>query len=174
MSRIQRNLVFFLGALFTITLLAVIWANISGSDDVRANFARWGLGAVVLEAVVLFGLVTRVIFRQPIYTITLAPPTDMPGFNVSRISWDREHCIALCAGKKFKINPVLGAMGASFEVRLPPSIFEKITDTEPVELQLVDRNGHRWEVRPFFVFQRPIALSYLDKREQVIATYGGA
>jgi hypothetical protein len=111
--------------------------------------------------------------RPPQYTITLAPPKDMQGLDVSRLAWERDKCFALCAGKEFKVRPVLGAMGASFEVRLAGEIFDVINDVEPVELQLVDRKGNRWETSPFFVYQQSVALSYIEEKEKIIASYGG-
>ena len=112
--------------------------------------------------------------RPSRYTITLAPPRDMAGLDVSRLVWDREKCFALCGGREFRVRPVLGATGASFEVRLAGEIFEVINDVEPVELQLVDRMGHRWETNSFYVYQQSVALAYRDSKEEIIASYGSA
>jgi Domain of unknown function (DUF4062) len=111
--------------------------------------------------------------RVPQYAITLAPPRDMPGFDVSRLDWDRDKCFAIFGERKFRVRPVLSG-GASFEIRLGREIVEAINDEEPMELELVDKRGHHWETRPFFVNQQSVALSYLDDREDIIASYGGA
>src|SRR5258708_7136807 len=85
MTKAQRNVLILLGTLVAITLLSVIWANVfSHNDEIKDNFAKWGLGAVVAEIIGLFVFVVRGIFRQRTYTITLGPPKDMPGFDVSR------------------------------------------------------------------------------------------
>ena len=56
MPKVQRNILLFLGTLVTLTVVAVIWTNVTGTPDDRAYFARWGLGAVVAEVVGLFVL----------------------------------------------------------------------------------------------------------------------
>jgi hypothetical protein len=110
-------------------------------------------------------------FQQLVYTITLGPPDDMQNLSLARISWDLDKCIVRCADTEVNVKPAFGHGG--FEVRLPPKVLAKISDTETLQLQLVDRKGLQWEVRPFFL-RTVVSLSYLCSEDDVKAAYGSA
>jgi hypothetical protein len=169
--KLQQNLVWLVGGLFALTVIAVLWANLVGSTDTRDAFARWGLLGVVGEVVALFVLITRGIVLPRTYSVTLGPPEDMPGFNFSRIAWDKDRCRALCAGLDMKVTPVRSAIGGSFEIVIPPEILAKTTETQPIELRLIDKKGYTWEVQSFHVFQRTVILEYMEQRDEIIAAY---
>lgn len=172
MPKFQQNLVWLVGGLFAITVVAVLWANLFGSSDARDAFAKWGLVGVVGEVVALFVLITKGILGPRTYSVTLGPPERMEGFNFSRIGWDKDRCRALCAGLEVKVTPVRSAIGGSFEIVIPSEILAKTTETQPIELQLIDKKGYKWEVEPFHVFQRTVTLAYLEATEQqIIAAY---
>lgn len=171
MSDTRQYLLAFLCLLILLTVLAVLAANmgwLDGTPQVEA-FAKWGLGVVLAEIMALFVFVTRNVFRQPTYSLMLSAPTDLPGLDVMRISWDRDKCFVSYGDKKVNVKPAFE--GVNFEIRLPPKIIDKITDTDAVEVELVDKKGNRWVTQSVFLFRRTMSLIYLESRETIIKSY---
>jgi hypothetical protein len=109
-------------------------------------------------------------FRQLIYTVTLAPPKEMPFF-LTRVAWDHKQCFVRCADTTVPVRPAFGHGG--YEVRLPSKILSKMTNTEPIELSLVDKKGLHWEVRPFLL-RTEVPLICMETDATVVASYGDA
>src|SRR4051794_26739043 len=94
MSRIRALLLIFLCILVSVTVLAVLAANtgLLGQTNVVLNFAKFGMAGVVAEIIALFIFVTKALFRQPVYSIVIGPPNEIPGFDITRISSDNKKC----------------------------------------------------------------------------------
>jgi hypothetical protein len=105
------------------------------------------------------------------YSVVISAPADMPGFDISQISWVDGKCFLAVRKKRVPINPAPGDAGVSFEIRIPADLFEEIDATDPVRFELVDAYDLRWEVGPFFVHQRPSRLVPRSKQSEILAKY---
>jgi hypothetical protein len=74
--------------------------------------------------------------------------------------------------KKSPNQPAPGDVGVSFEIRIPPDLFEEIQIADPVRFELTDAYDLRWDVGPFFVHQRPSRLVPRAKISEILARYG--
>jgi hypothetical protein len=73
---------------------------------------------------------------------------------------------------KKSIKPVLGQYGPALEVRLPQTVLDALGDTDTLELELLDANGNRRQVKPFFPSQIPLQLFCLEDRDKMLESYG--
>jgi hypothetical protein len=105
------------------------------------------------------------------YSVVISAPADMPGFDISQISWADGKCFLAVRKKKVPISPAPGDAGVSFEIRIPADLFQEIGATDPVRFDLVDAFDLRWEVGPFFVHQRPSRLVPRSKQSEILARY---
>lgn len=106
------------------------------------------------------------------YSVVISAPADMRGFDISQISWADEKCFLAVRKKKVSVIPTLAYAGVSFEIRIPPDLFEEIQLTDPVRFELVDAYNLRWEVGPFFVHQRSSPLVPRSKLSEILEKYG--
>jgi hypothetical protein len=107
------------------------------------------------------------------YSVVISRPEKLPEFDISQISWDPNKCFLNYSGKKRSVVPAPGLVGPGFEVRLPPDLMEEISHTEPIDIELVDMKGFRWQIRPFYVYQTSVKLVCLSNRATLLEAYGG-
>ena len=178
----QRNLLVFLCIIIFLTVIAVLAANLGFPNEsaTTQSFAKWGLGAVLVEIVGLFVFVAKGIFQRKAnaYSLVVGMPKELASLDVSQIAWDQKNCFLVLLTTKeeerFRIIPVAGALAPnSWEIKLPSTLSEKITETDPVYLLLTDSFGNRWEVGSFYLFQRSLSLKAPDKLK-LKADYGYA
>lgn len=179
MDSTQKTILYLLCGLVGITVIAVLGANLElfGKGEIVAEFAKWGLTAVLAEIVGLFVLIVRSnVFASATapYTLVISGADELEGFDITRISWDENQCFVRFGERSVNIRPALSAFGPAFEIRLSPEIAAKFPTDEPIELSLVDVNGLAWEVRPFFLHQRQLKLAPLASPNDIVATYGKA
>lgn len=176
MTATQRNLLIFLCTIVFLTVVAVLLANlgIPYENETTQTFAKWGLSAVLVEIVGLFVFVARGIFGHKIksYSLVITAPGDLPGLDIARVSWDGKKCFLLFKEERYPIQPTLSQVGPALEIRLPGVVYEKVDENDSLELILTDASGNQWEVRPFYLFQRPLTLSTLSDRQTIMAAYG--
>ena len=177
MNSAQKAILYLLSGLVCITVLAVLGANVGmfGDNKIVANFAQWGLGAVLAEIVGLFVLIVRSnVFSSAAtpYTLVISGANKLENFDITQIRWDESQCFVKFGEEAEKVQPVLSTVGPALEVRLSPQIVTKIRTDEPIELSLADIKGLIWEVRPFFLYQSQLKLSPSANRSDIIAAYG--
>jgi hypothetical protein len=134
------------------------------------GFCKMGMAGVIGEIIALFIFVTNHVFSNNTYSIIIGPPSNLPGFDITQIPWDFDKCYINFSGKRKLVRPALAAVGLNFEVRLPSEVLETITDTEPVDFEFIDKHGIRWEIRPFYIFQRSVPLVHVGNKNQIIDT----
>jgi hypothetical protein len=104
-----------------------------------------------------------------VYSVVISAEK-LPDLDITQITWNSQQCFLNYSGKKKAVVPVLGRGGA-FEIRLP-GFLDEISHTEPVDIELVDMKGFRWQIRPFYVYQTSVSLVCLSNKTQVLAAYG--
>jgi hypothetical protein len=169
---------FVLAVLVVEAVIGLLAAFVPASE--RGSIMIYMIGILALLVVVVAGLACfridalmgKRINSDRTYSVVISAPTSLADLDIERIAWDREKCYLCYGNRKEKINPVFGAVGLGLEVRISSPVLDAISHTEPVDLQFVDRLGFRWEVAPFYIYQRTVRLRCLSKEREVILAYG--
>jgi hypothetical protein len=166
---------------FTLVVL-IVEAVIGGLAASSAQEARpeilWAMCGILVFLVVIVALLAYlkpgVLYGRSnaIYSVVISPPKDMPGLEMSQLSWPDGKCFLTFREKKTYITPVIGDVGPSFEVRIPPEILFELTAFDTVRLELTDDRGLRWDAGPFYVHQKTVKLIRKSSRADILAAYG--
>ena len=70
------------------------------------------------------------------------------------------------------IIPAKTLSGQTFEIKLPDGLYDQVGEKKTIEMNLTDKKGNKWEVKPFYLFQRQVELSPLDEdKQKMLADY---
>jgi hypothetical protein len=106
------------------------------------------------------------------YLLVLELGDPWSNLQVTRLAWKRDECFVLYgANSREPIRVVPSGIGPTYQVRLPDGLFDRISPTDTLEIQLKDMKGNRWEVGPFFPFRKTISATPLEPREKIIRDY---
>ena len=107
------------------------------------------------------------------FLLLVGPPELWPDFEVTRIEWLPEECFVLY-GENWRepVRVAPSGIGPTFQVILPDGIFDRLTATDTLELQLKDTKGNRWRVKPFFPFRKLLSVTALEPKDKIISDYG--
>jgi len=154
--------------------IGVLAATSEKADRAPLIFGMIGVLALVILIVALLAFFRKDIFDKRLthsYSIVLSPDVDLAGFDIGGISWDAGRCFLNYAGKKALVRPVRGPV-AGTEIRIPSEVLTQLSDVEPIDIELIDRKGLKWEVPPFFVYQRSVRMVCTSDRIEIFRAYG--
>jgi hypothetical protein len=106
------------------------------------------------------------------YTVVIAPSAKLTGIDMTQISWNAEKCFLNSSGKKSPVVPVLGPLSPNFAIKIDPAILTEISGSKPLDMELVDKKGFRWEIRPFYIYQTSVEIFCLADAADVLDAYG--
>ena len=135
----------FLG-ITALTAVVVLLANIGvfGEAVRTSEFAKWGITAVIVTA-------TVAAFKWWLPSFDAKISLDFSPQNPFDIDLDQDNCTYELreAGKIIETGKIdLALSHANWQCALPSSVKPK----QVVKLNLAERNGKKWEVRPFYPF----------------------
>lgn len=138
----------FLG-ITALTAVVVLLANIGvfGEAVRTSEFAKWGITAVIAEIVTA----TVAAFKWWLPSFDAKISLDFSPQNPFDIDLDQDNCTYELreAGKIIETGKIdLALSHANWQCALPSSVKPK----QVVKLNLAERNGKKWEVRPFYPF----------------------
>jgi hypothetical protein len=172
---------------FFVLVVLVVEAGIGGLAAYTESPQR---GIIILYMVIilvmLIAVVSALAFFRPqalsgqppgpslksVYSVVISAPEQLPTFDITQISWNSDQCFLNYSGKRKRVVPVRAPVGLAFEIRFPPGLLDEISHTEPLDVELVDTKGLRWEIKPFFIFQTSVKLVCRSNKAQVLQAYG--
>jgi TIR domain len=173
---IRRDFVFVVFGTLAAVLIGIFFIFLVNQSSV-GNSGSLTLVFMVGILLALIALVCILVFftrehkpsPKSVYSVVISADK-LPDLDIAQITWNSQQCFLNYSGKKKAVVPVLGRGGA-FEIRLP-GFLDEISHTEPVDIELVDMKGFRWQIRPFYVYQTSVSLVCLSNKTQVLAAYG--
>ncbi|PYX71223.1 MAG: hypothetical protein DMG72_17405 [Acidobacteria bacterium] len=179
MTRPQYIILLTLSALVVVTVLAILGANLGFFPGAQqSQLAKWGPAGALAEIIALFSFVAKIIFgKQPgRFSLLIGPPetpSNLRDFDITLIEWVQENCFVLYGqNSREKVRVVPSRIGRGFRVQFPAGLVEKINPEEAMELQLKDRKGNQWNVKPFLPFENVMPLSVVEPIEKIVRDYG--
>jgi hypothetical protein len=106
------------------------------------------------------------------YSLLVGQPENMPSFDITLIDWNEDECFVVCTNLREKIALIPSRVGPSFRVHIPGNVLDKIKTDEAISLELKDRKGNRWKVKPFYLFENLLPLSVVGEQNKIIQDYG--
>jgi len=155
-----KNLQFIVGAVTVLTAIAVLACNVFPDYFTNTKeFAKWGLGAVLVEIIALFVLLVKNSAKEKKIRINLSYTEEFKAvYTINKANWNEQQCFARVGDVTEKIEPVPSQTGAAFTVQLPDKIINKIEESSTITLELADLKGNQWRAGPFFFYERTIPL----------------
>ena len=174
MNSTQRNILIFLCVLVFLTVAAVLAAVFGWPFDVTdttKDFARYGQVAVLGEIIGLFIVVARVVVLSPTsgaYSLVVSLHPDWSSLD---LEWDLDSWFLKFGDQTLPVRPVRSDFGAAWEIRLPSEVYQKIQDTDVLELSLTDLKGNPWRAAEFF-FKKQMLVTPLADKSKILDDYG--
>ena len=172
MNSTQRNILIFLCVLVFLTVVAVLAAVFEwfGKSDTIKHFAQWGQVAVLGEIIGLFVIVVRSVISPTsgAYSLMVSPH---PDWSTLDIVWDLDSWFLKFGDQTLPVKPVQSDIGGAWEIRLPSEVYQKIRDTDVMELFLTDQKGNQWRAADF-LFKKQMRVVPLAAKSQILDDYG--
>lgn len=150
--------------MFACTLIVVsVLASTFFSTD--KALAKWGLTGALAPLVGLFVVLAKQ--NSPTMHLSLVLGAKEQALDTSDLRWSQpcELHVADPANSartvrvKVAVVRLTSAPGCVFQVKLPASVVELLTEDSTVALALTDAKGVKWEVEPFRPFDRSVDVS---------------
>jgi hypothetical protein len=168
-TSVTTHLGFFtLVVLATDAIIAVISINVPGNGKIYLIGAALGVLLLTLAVVALLALKER----APSYSVSFKLTQDFPDVDLTEIDWDRAKCFVNFGDKREAIIPAVSEIAPVLQVKLPATIIRRINEHDPVDIELVDLNNHKWRSGSFYLYQTQVKLMCRSSPEAVRSAYG--
>ncbi len=146
----ENYLLILISILTTLTVIAVLIANLFPDKYGSPEFNKFGMTAVLAEIIGLFVLISKKVFQLNDVNVFLTLPENTE----PQIDWDNEHCWVIGDTMKEKIKLIQTDVGPAYKVHFNEVAKKKLTKEKVIEFELKEKNGNPWRVGPFNLFDK--------------------
>jgi len=170
-------------AFFVLVVLIVeglMLYELRGSQGADADRLTWAMLGLLVFMVLIVASIA--IFRPEALggtrpsiksksSLLITGPESLPTLDITNIEWDDDQCFLVANKLRAGITVVPARVGPAFRVEIPSDILGRLSLEFPVSLDLRDRKGNRWKVRPFFLSENWLRLTVVENIAKIVEDY---